>query len=186
MAWVEIANVISTNSPLIDDVILSTPQHPGLQIDLPAGRVIRDRDGAVVTELTITPIPVDRPPLSLPLRRLSPPCILRRKPGGAYPRPYGARIVYPNITRMPPGMRTDFWKLRSDREALAHIRAGGRHPGRSIGSFPKPGVVAHPTHRTQVYRPAPTGPSAGGGGGGLHAGPQPVRRRPCRPQDKAS
>src|SRR5262249_17317601 len=38
------------------------------------------------------------------------------QPGGAYIEPHGARLVYPNVTREPPGTRIDFWHHSSGEE----------------------------------------------------------------------
>jgi hypothetical protein len=40
------------------EVVVTTPRIPGLELRLPPGTVIRDRDGAIVREISITPIPV--------------------------------------------------------------------------------------------------------------------------------
>jgi hypothetical protein len=47
-------------------VVITNPHIPGLEVHLPPGTVIRDDDGQTVTELSLTPIPVDRPPFALP------------------------------------------------------------------------------------------------------------------------
>jgi len=38
---------------------------PGDELHLPPGTVIRDRAGKVVTRVSLTPVPLDRPPFAL-------------------------------------------------------------------------------------------------------------------------
>ena len=53
---------VSIASPTTSEAVVTNPQIPGLELHIPKGTVIRDRSGRVVTEVSITPIPVDRPP----------------------------------------------------------------------------------------------------------------------------
>jgi hypothetical protein len=53
-------------SPLAHDTVISNPDIPGLEVRLPAGTVVRDRKGRIVTELALVPTPVDRAPVPLP------------------------------------------------------------------------------------------------------------------------
>jgi hypothetical protein len=60
-----------------------------------------------VSEVSITAIPLDRPPFALPaLQEI--PVYFTIQPGGAY-LSKRARIVYPNYTNLPPGTRENFW-----------------------------------------------------------------------------
>src|SRR5205823_1748173 len=94
-------------SPTTEDVVLTTPRLPGLEVHIPAGTVIRDLDGNLVTELGITAIPMDRPPFPLD-PNMPPPVYFTIQPGGARVDPYGLRIVYPNYANEPPGKRVEF------------------------------------------------------------------------------
>lgn len=101
------ANTVSIASPTTREVVLTTAAIPGLEVHIPAGTVIRDADGDVATELSLTPIPIDRPPFPLPPTKV--PVYFTVQPGGGVLFPEGARIIYPNYTKEPPGTRTQFW-----------------------------------------------------------------------------
>jgi RHS repeat-associated protein len=105
---VDTANTIAIASPTTDEVVLTSPRIPGLEVHLAPGTVIRDRDGNPVTELSLTVIPQDRPPFPLP-EGVYTPVYFTVQPAGATLGPYGARIVYPNYTQAPPGSRASFW-----------------------------------------------------------------------------
>lgn len=95
-------------APTTSETILTTPEIPGLQVRIPAGSVVRDLKGKVVTELGITPIPIDRTPYPLPTDGIVP-VFFTVQPGGAAVFPKGAQIIYPNYTKLPPGQSVDFW-----------------------------------------------------------------------------
>lgn len=104
---------IKIPSPLTQDLTLTTPHIPGWELHLPKGTVIRDHDGSVVTQLNISPIPVDRAPMPLP--NFSVPVYFTVQPGGAWlqnietQRQTGATIVYPNYYGEVPGAKAIFW-----------------------------------------------------------------------------
>jgi RHS repeat-associated protein len=103
------------DSPTREEVVITTPVIPGLELHLAAGTVITDLDGNPVTELSITAVPVDRPPFPLP-SFVDVPLYFTIQPGGAY-LSQPAQIVYPNITHRPPGERVDFWSYDPDGRA---------------------------------------------------------------------
>ncbi|XUL85307.1 hypothetical protein ACQ86D_00220 [Streptomyces galilaeus] len=94
-------------APAKKDIVLTTPQIPGLEVRIPKGSVIRDENGKTVTELGITAISIDRPPFPLPKNSVVP-VYFTVQPGGTYVFPEGAQIVYPNYTHEPPATRVDF------------------------------------------------------------------------------
>ena len=107
------AGNISVASPTKQETVVSSPRIPGLELRIPAGTVIRDRNGKIVTELNITAIPVDHPPFPLP--SLGVPVYFTIQPGGAIlssingkDQP-GARLIYPNFGGAEPGTRMNFW-----------------------------------------------------------------------------
>ena len=102
------AHVTGFSSPATPDVVLTTPRIPGLEVHLPAGSVITDPGGQVVTTMGITAIPVDRPPFPLP-PNTQVPVYFTVQPGGSTIVPKGAYIVYPNYAHAAPGTRVDFW-----------------------------------------------------------------------------
>ncbi|GAB2941669.1 hypothetical protein GCM10027280_32790 [Micromonospora polyrhachis] len=106
------ANSVSVASPTTEEVVLTTRAIPGLEVHIPAGTIVRDVDGNVATELSLTPIPIDRPPFPLPPTKV--PVYFTVQPGGGVLFPEGARIIYPNYTKEPPGTRTQFWNYDPD------------------------------------------------------------------------
>ncbi|UVS79156.1 DNRLRE domain-containing protein [Actinokineospora sp. UTMC 2448] len=106
------AGTVRVASPTTSDVVLTTKAIPGLEVRIPKGTVVRDADGNVVTELNLTPIPIDRAPFPLPPTKV--PVYFTVQPGGGTLFPEGATIVYPNYTKEPPGTRTQFWNYDPD------------------------------------------------------------------------
>ena len=74
---------VTLDSPTKREVVLTTPKIPGLEVHIPAGTVIRDFAGKPVNKLTLTMIPVDRPPFPLP-NSFAVPVYFTVQPGGAY------------------------------------------------------------------------------------------------------
>lgn len=111
------AHTITIASPTTTETVVTTPTMPGLELHLPAGTVIRDEAGKIVRQLTMTPIPLDRPPFPLP-----PDATFTMdftiQPGGAYvatPGPIkGAWLVYPNIAHSRVGKRVQFFNYDPD------------------------------------------------------------------------
>ncbi|MCP2243377.1 RHS repeat-associated core domain-containing protein [Lentzea aerocolonigenes] len=106
------AATVHVPSPTKGETVLTTKAIPGLEVRLPAGTVVRDGDGNVATELSLTPIPIDRPPFPLPPTKV--PVYFTVQPGGGYLFPEGATIIYPNYTKEAPGTRTQFWNYDPD------------------------------------------------------------------------
>lgn len=106
-------HAVSLASPTTREVVVTSPHIPGLELHIPPGVVLRDRAGHVVTEVSITPIPIDRSPFPLPTREV--PVYFTIQPGGVHLQsvdptlPQGARLVYPNYNAAAPGTVLDFW-----------------------------------------------------------------------------
>jgi hypothetical protein len=104
-------------SPTRSETVITTPRIPGLELRIPAGKVIRDSAGRIVTEVSITAIPVDQPPFPLP--NVPVPVYFTIQPGGAHLEDVGgngavgARLIYPNFSGGAPGARMDFWNYDS-------------------------------------------------------------------------
>jgi RHS repeat-associated protein len=98
---------VTLPSPTRSATVITNPNVPGLEVRLPAGSVIKDRQGRVLHHLNVSPISVDRPPFPLP-RFLSWPTYFTVQPGGAYASK-GAQIIYPNYANIPAHQRVDFW-----------------------------------------------------------------------------
>jgi hypothetical protein len=160
---IDTENAVPIPSPTPDEVVVTTPHIPGWELHLPPGTIIRDKDGHIVTEISITPIPVDRPPFPLPFgAEFS--MYFTVQPGGAYIEPYGARIIYPNVTNEPPGTRINFWNYDAGEKGW-HIY--GR------GTVTPDGKQIVPDKEVAVYKlagasagPFSDGPPKGGGSGG--------------------
>ncbi len=110
---IDVENAVAIQPPTPAETIVTTPRIPGLELRLPPGTVIRDEQGAIVREVSITPIPLDRPPFPLPAT-VDVPVYFTIQPGGAYVEVsartgYGARLIYPNYRHRPPGSPMEFW-----------------------------------------------------------------------------
>ena len=109
----------------------------------------------LVTEISITPIPVDRPPFPLPFGAEFP-MYYTVQPGGAYIEPYGARIIYPNITNEPPGTRINFWNYDSEEKGW-HIYGRGTVTPDGKQVVPDEGVAIYELAGASI-KPFGTGP----------------------------
>jgi len=101
MPKLDTRHAIRIDSPTRSEVTLKHPLIPGLEITLPAGTVVRDVDGRIVTEVTITPLPVDQTPFPMPYFGV--PVYFTLQPGGAVlqgidGKPRAATVRYPNYT----------------------------------------------------------------------------------------
>jgi RHS repeat-associated protein len=105
------ANAVELASPTEAEVVVTSPRLPGLEMRIPRHSVLRGHDGAAVTQVSLTPIPVDRPPFPL-AKNVTVPIYFTAQPGGTYVlNDYGkgARLVYPNRRHQPPWTRFKFW-----------------------------------------------------------------------------
>jgi len=110
---IDTANAVKIPSPTTDEVVVTSPKLPGLELRLAPGTVIRDHDGNVVTEVSLTQIPIDRPPFPLPVY-IATPIYFTAQPGDAYIEGYGARVIYPNTFKDLPGARANLWHYTTD------------------------------------------------------------------------
>jgi RHS repeat-associated protein len=144
MPRIDTAHAATIPSPTPRDIVITTPRLKGLELHLPAGTVIRDHHGKTITEVSITPIPLDRPPFPLPAG-VEVPIYFTIQPGGAYIHVYGAgekkgaRLIYPNPGKEPPGTIFDFWNYDPYGKGW-YVYGNGRvsENGRSV--IPDPGV----------------------------------------------
>ena len=145
MSLLDVAHEITIPSPTTKETVLTTPTMPGLELHLPAGTVITDASGKVVTKITITPIPLDRPPFPLPFVIV--PTYFTIQPGGAYISvkgigPKGARLFYPNTEHKPAGVPYAFWNYNPDHNGWFVYGTGHVDKTRSE-VVPDPGVVIY-------------------------------------------
>lgn len=126
MPALDTADAVSIPSPTTSDMVITNPQLPGLELHIPAGTVITDHYGNVVTSVSISPVPIAQPPFPLP-SGVRVPLYFTIQPGGAYltsagGTPTGAQLYYPNSDQMPPGSRYNFWNYDADPGRLRLVR----------------------------------------------------------------
>lgn len=109
MPKLDTRNAVKIAAPTLTEVVVRNPKLPGFELRIPPGSVIRDAEGKIVTEVSITPIPMDQLPFPMPYADV--PIFYTIQPGGATiesangrPSP-GARLVYPNYTNQLPGTK---------------------------------------------------------------------------------
>lgn len=135
---------IQIPSPSTQELVLKHPDLPGMELRIPAGTVIRDQKGRIVTEVAIVPTPVNRSPYPLPTNF---PMYFTLQPGGAVLQGLtpeagkGARVIYPNYDRHPEGTRADFWLY--DAMEGWRVYGQGRVNREETQFIPEPGVALH-------------------------------------------
>ena len=150
--------------PTSNEVAVTTPFIPGLEVRVPQGSVVRDVDGQTVTQLSITPIPVDRTPFPLP-GGVNVPVFFTVQPGAARVIPPRARVVYPNYAGDRPGTRMNFWNYDPEGKGWYVYGEGTVTPdGRQV--VPDPGVVLYEFNGFMINRngmppPPGSGPEPG-------------------------
>ncbi|HET9387218.1 MAG TPA: RHS repeat-associated core domain-containing protein, partial [Gemmatimonadales bacterium] len=177
---IDTAHAVAIDSPTTSETVVTTPLIPGLELRLPAGTVITDEDGAIVRAVSLTPIPVSQPPFPL-AAGVDVPVYFTIQPGGAYVTvagggyPRGARLVYPNTRRLPPGGPAEFWHYEPEagRGWYVYGRGAVTADGRQI--VPNPGVAIDEFTGAMAANPAlGGGPGAGGPGDNRGYGGEPV------------
>jgi RHS repeat-associated protein len=120
MTALDTQHLVKISSPTTSDVVITTPGIPGLELHIPAGTVIHDVRGKVVTQIGITPVPTKQPPFPLKLG-VQFPVYFTIQPAGATftnsrgsllpgtAKPLGATIHYQNLFNGKPGDRFEFW-----------------------------------------------------------------------------
>lgn len=114
--------------PLADDAVATTPSVPGLELRIPKGAVLTGIDGEAVTRVSLTAIPVNRPPFPLP-RHVEVPIYFTAQPGGAVISStdgqwLGMQVVYPNYGHELPKARGTFWRYEPDALGWSPYGAG--------------------------------------------------------------
>lgn len=158
---IDTRNVTHVPAPATKGFSAKTPRIPGLEVQLPTGSVLRYPHGDVLKNLTITPMPVDRPPFPLPAGAYNGILFTLQLHGarvdGASKKGDGIRIVYPNFEHLPPGTRVDLWNYDS-REVGWYIYGRGTVTvdGRQI--VPDPGAELQSMHCV-TFAGSPPGPA---------------------------
>ena len=97
-------------APTPHEIVVMSPRIPGLEVRVPAG-VTLQTDNGPLPMISLTQIPVDRPPHPLP-----PGTTFFFTPQGhgaqlvradGTPSPIGIRMTLPNVDHLPPGTRVD-------------------------------------------------------------------------------
>jgi RHS repeat-associated protein len=187
MPKLDTAHRMALSSPTTREVVVTTPSIPGLEVHIPPGSVLRDHDGNIATEVSITAIPVDRPPFPLP-QGVQVPIFYTVQPGGGYVetatgRRSGVRIIYPNYIHQLPGTRINFWHYDPDERGWYVYGQGTVDPaGRQI--VPDPGVAIYEFTGAMVSLPsnAPADGPPPGGCGGPGSGSEDCHTERCRSQ----
>jgi RHS repeat-associated protein len=168
---------VTLASPTAQEVVVTTPRIPGLEVHIPPGSVLRDHDGNIATEVSITAIPVDRPPFPLP-DGVQVPIYYTVQPGGGHVetatgRRGGVRIVYPNYTHERPGTRVNFWHYDPDERGWYIYGQGTVDPvGRQV--VPDPGVTVYELTGAMINVPGLSPPGSGPTPGSNSADGDPV------------
>lgn len=172
-------------SPLPQDVVLTHPDMPGLEVTIPAGTIIRDRKGRLVTELALVPTPVNRAPFPVAENY---PMYFTVEPGGAVIQGLtrdaarGVRVAYPNYDGHSPGTTAHFW-IYDPKEGW-RVYGKGR-VGKDGKRFePEAGVALHQTMggsysiQNNDPPPEPDRPNCNEGCGSAGTGAGPVAGDP--------
>jgi RHS repeat-associated protein len=146
MTRLDTAHAVTIPSPTVSqDTVITTPRLPGLELHLPANTTIYDHNWNVVRTISITPVPLDKPPFPLP-QDVQVPIYFTIQPGGAYIKVNdpsgtytGARLIYPNTYNAKPGTIFQFWNYDPDQKGW-YVYGEGKvsEDGRSV--IPNPGV----------------------------------------------
>jgi RHS repeat-associated protein len=94
------------------DTVVANPRVPGLQMTIPKGANLRNRDGSPVAMVSITPLPPDRTPAPLP-SNVTAQMVYTSQPGGAVSS-IAMPVVYPNLAGANPGTRVELYAFNHD------------------------------------------------------------------------
>ena len=150
-------HTVTIPSPTLSETVIRSPLLPGLELHIPANTVITGYDGKVVTQINITPIPLDRP--TFPLPQVQVPIYFTIQPGSAYiavkgdTGPKGARLFYPNSYNYPPGTPYAFWNYDPDQKGW-FIYGQGKVSADRSQVIPDPGVVIYELTGAMVSQPS--------------------------------
>jgi RHS repeat-associated protein len=142
MPLLDMQHATSLPAPTPHEIVAQSPRIPGLEVHVPPGVILQTDDGSLAT-ISLTQIPVDRPPYPLPpgttffFTPQGHGAQVVRADGG--PSPAGVRIVLPNVDRLPPGTRLPLTHYSYYRGGWTTYGEGVVSPdGRQI--VPDPGV----------------------------------------------
>ncbi|MEQ1727380.1 MAG: RHS repeat-associated core domain-containing protein [Vicinamibacterales bacterium] len=165
MGALDTAHAVTIESPTRSAYRIATPLIPGLELRLPAGTVIRDHEGQPVTRVSITPVPLNRPPFPLPVG-VEVPIYFTVQPGGAYiyvPASSGVRggqLAYPNGLRLPRESTIDFWQYSPDGQGW-HVYGQGTVTPDGSQILPNPSTAIYEFTGAMVGLDARFAPAVG-------------------------
>jgi len=179
MTALDTEHVVQISSPTTSDIVVTNPTVPGVELHIPAGTIIHDAYGKVVTQVGITQIPTSQPPF--PIKRgLNFPIYFTAQPGGATfvnagnawspmitGKAKGATIHYKNYSKAKAGSRFAFWNYDPNQRGWYSYGKG------TVSSDAKKVV---PEARTQI-----TSFDAASMGGGPPNGGPPNPNKPSDP-----
>jgi len=150
-------DAVNLSSPTAQPTVVTNPEIPGLELRIPAGTVIRNASGKIVTRITMTAIPTDQPPFPLPGFPI--PTYFTIQPGGAHLEgvagkvTQGAQLIYPNFTHSKPGARMTFWNYDATGKGWYVYGQGTvTNDGRQV--MPDAGVVIYEFSGAMVSLPS--------------------------------
>ena len=94
------------------NTVAINPRVTGLQMTIPPGANLRNRDGSPVARVSITPLPIDRTPAPLP-PDVGTNIVYTSQPGGAL-TDIAIPVVYPNLAGADPGTRIELYAFNHD------------------------------------------------------------------------
>jgi RHS repeat-associated protein len=148
MTRLDTAHSVPIPSPTNAETVITNSFLPGLELRLPPGAVITDRSGKTVRQISITPVPLNKPPFPLPAG-VQVPLYFTIQPGGAYisvrktsTGQQGARLIYPNAGNLAPGSPFEFWNYDADAKGW-YIYGLGKVSADARSVIPDPGVVVY-------------------------------------------
>ena len=155
MPDLDMAHAITIPSPTDTELVITNPRLPGLELHIPPRTVIKDREGNLVTQISLTPIPVDQPPFPLP-PAADVPVYFTIQPGGATMENStweGMRLIYPNSYKEPPGTAVDFYNYDPEEKGWYIYGQGAVSPdGKRV--VPGPDVAIWEFTGAMVANPA--------------------------------
>jgi RHS repeat-associated protein len=156
MTPLDTVHAVTIPSPTLSETVITNPLLPGLELHIPPNTVITGYDGKPVTQISITPIPLDRPPFPLP--NVQVPIYFTIQPGSAYIKvvnssgPKGARLIYPNAYGAPAGTVYNFWNYDPDKKGW-FIYGQGRVSADRSQIIPNPGMEIYEFTGAMVASP---------------------------------
>jgi RHS repeat-associated protein len=144
MTRLDTEHTVTIPSPTTSPTVISTPLLPGLELHLAPNTVIQDHNEKIVTQVNITPIPIDQPPFPLPVG-VNVPIYFTIQPGDAYIETSsgswakGARLFYPNSHKAKPNTVFDFWNYDAAQKGW-YVYGTGKVSADGKQIVPDPGV----------------------------------------------